>query len=179
MNTVTSNAVDALEIGNETLSINKVYMWQNAMPSINTSGASNTRKGQHITVHIKRTPGVATGALSASPPKVAKLHVAQVSKVDDLKSVTSSNDEASYYAWSAPQLMSDRVAAGAYDDETAARREHFVLTRPVGWRGFQDEIELQAWDGPTWGQGKDFVAIVEFEGGKVLRSDPIAADVVY
>jgi hypothetical protein len=152
-------------------------MWANAQPRISASGASNTPPGQHITVHIKRAPKVATDELSATPPKVVKLHVAQVSKVDDLRSVTSSNNE-TYYAWNSPQLMDRSIVATEYD-ENAARKEHLVLTRPIGWRGFQDEIELQAWDGPTWGTGKDFVAMVELEGGKVLRSDPIAADVVH
>jgi hypothetical protein len=141
-------------------------MWQNNMPHISISGSA-ARRGQNITVHIKRSPSD-TGLASAAP-SVLKLHVAQVGAVEELVSITESN-ESKYYTWEA-------IAALA-DNEAEAIKEQFVLTRPLGWPGVSDEIELQAWNGPTWASGMDFIALVEFEGGKVLRSGVQTADVV-
>lgn len=151
-------------------------MWQNNMPHISVTGTT-PRRGQNITVHIKRTPSTANAALANTVPSVLRLHVAQVSAVEELVAITEASNEAKYYTWDAPQLKGDSIAALA-NDEGAAIREQFFLTRPVGWRGFPNEIELQAWNGPKWGGGMDFIALVEFEGGKVLRSGVQTADVV-
>lgn len=158
-------------------------MWQNNMPHI-TSGASNQtrRKGQHVTVHIKRTrPDSAT--LASSPPVIVKkLHVIQTSSIDNLAgfttSLTVSGEGSNYYSWDVPAPSSDTAPQAGAVEEGTAIRENSAMIRPIGWRGIPDELEVQAWDGPDWGEGKDFVALVEFEGGLVLRSDVQTADVV-
>jgi len=175
---VMQNGEESIEIGGEILSISRIYMWQNNMPHISISGSA-ARRGQNITVHIKRSPSEPTDTdtgLASAAPSVLKLHVAQVGAVEELVSITEPN-ESKYYTWEAPQLKGEAIAALA-DNEAEAIKEQFVLTRPLGWRGVADEIELQAWNGPTWASGMDFIALVEFEGGKVLRSGVQTADVV-
>lgn len=156
-------------------------MWKNNMPGITQPGGPPRRNGQHITVHITRTKEStsengenAQTAISGPPPRVLKLHVAQISNVNDLSACAS--DESRSYTWSSPQLLGDAIAAQA-EDENAARIHRFLLKRPDGWRGIPNDIELQAWDGPTWPERSDFVAIVEFENGQVLRSEVQTADV--
>lgn len=146
------------------------------MPHISISGSA-PRRGQNITVHIKRTPGASEASLASTAPSVLKLHVAQVGTVDELVSITDASNASRYYTWEAPQLKGAAIAALA-DNEADAIKEQFVLTRPVGWRGVPDEIELQAWNGPTWDSGMDFIALVELDGGNVLRSGVQTADVV-
>ncbi|KAG8787275.1 hypothetical protein FRC19_009892 [Serendipita sp. 401] len=154
-------------------------MWLNNMPTISLTGAS-PRKGHHIVVHIKRHSD-SLASLSDDAPKVLKVHVIQASKVEDLSSLRltaeDNSDSSRYYSWDGPQLLGDAVSARA-TDERAARQQHFVLTRPKGWRGAEDEIEINAWDGPSWEGGLDFIAFVEFEGGQVLRTDVQTADIV-
>ncbi|KIM25395.1 hypothetical protein M408DRAFT_26186 [Serendipita vermifera MAFF 305830] len=176
---VTRNAAEELESNGEKLCINKVYMWQNNMPRISVSGQA-ARKGQHMTVHIKRTkPDSST--LSNTPPVVTRLHAFQINSADQLAAFTSSSnlsgEGSNYFSWAVPSASSNDAQAGAVD-ETTARQQNVALVRPTGWRGYPDEIEIQAWDGPDWGAGKDFVAVVEFEGGLVLRSDVQTADTV-
>lgn len=157
-------------------------MWQNNMPHVSHGGTgANTRKGQHITVHIKRTRSDSTGLASTPPVVVAKLHVIQTSSVDAIESFSASSnlsgEGSNYFSWVAPSTSAGPQAGEV--NETRAREENVALIRPIGWRGYTDEIEIQAWDGPDWGANKDFVALVEFEGGLVLRSDVHTADSVF
>lgn len=142
------------------------------MPSV----GQTARKGHHITVHIKREPVSPSTALATTTPTILRLHVAQVSSAEALLSVSSS-DPGQCYTWDSP-LLKGVEFAGLVSDESSAQREHHLLMRPIGWRGVENEVEIQAWDGPRWGQGKDFVALVEFDSQKVLRSDVQTADVV-
>jgi hypothetical protein len=114
---------------------------------------------------------------------VKKLHAIQTNSIDNLAGFTSSStasgEGSNYYSWDAPAASADAAPQAGAMEEGRARREHLAMIRPIGWRGIPDEIEVQAWDGPDWGEGKDFVALVEFEGGLVLRSDVQTADVVW
>ncbi|CCA69112.1 hypothetical protein PIIN_03012 [Serendipita indica DSM 11827] len=168
---VLSSADESVSIRGETLTIRRVYMWANNMPGLNSNPQSS---GHNITVHIRRQ---SESALTDDAPKVLKLHVVQTSSLNDLTSFASNLDSTRYFSWDGPQLQG--LTAQESLDESAAIEHKFVLTRPRGWRGFDDEIEIQAWKGPTWAGGRDFVALVEFEGGKVLRTDVQSADVVY
>jgi hypothetical protein len=152
-------------------------MWKNNMPRITTPGEQPRRNGQHVTVHITRTKEATSETAAdgeSTPPRVLKLHVAQASDISDLSACASDEDRS--YTWNSPELLGEAVAAQA-ENEASAIRHHFVLKRPEGWRGIPNEIELQAWDGPTWRERSDFVVLVEFEGGVVLRSDVQTADV--
>jgi hypothetical protein len=154
------------------------------MPHI-TGGASDQprRKGQHITVHIRRTRPDAAALASAPPVLVKKLHVVQTSSIDNLAgfnaSSTVSGEGSNYHSWDVGAPPNDAVPQAGATEERTAVQEHLAMIRPIGWRGIPDEIEVQAWDGPDWGERKDFVALVEFEGGLVLRSEVQAADVVW
>jgi hypothetical protein len=159
-------------------------MWQDNMPRITHGPADgNRRNGQHIIVYIKRTQPDSAELASTPPVLVKKLHVVQASSVDDLASFNASHmtsgEGSDYYSWDMPAGSVDASPQAGAMEESMARREHLAMIRPIGWRGIPDEIEVQAWDGPDWGPGKDFVAIVEFEGGLVLRSDVHTAEVVY
>ncbi|KAG8833061.1 hypothetical protein FRC17_000066 [Serendipita sp. 399] len=180
INEVVTQGTERVEIGDEDLDISRVYMWLSNMPTITADGTS-PRRGHHLIVHMKRHAKSST-ELSGEPPKVLKVHVFQTSTVDGLSSLyptgEDDSDSSRYYSWSGPELLGDVALANA-TDERAARQQHFVLTRPKGWRGVDDEIEIQAWDGPSWQGGLDFVAFVEFEGGRVLRTGVQTADVVF
>jgi len=158
-------------------------MWQNNMPRISRGPSDQARRnGQHITVHIKRTRPDSASLASTPPVVVKRLHVIQTSSLDNLASFhaspTTSGESSNYYSWDAYPDSSTAGSQAGGVEEDAVRNENMALVRPIGWRGFPDEIEVQAWDGPDWGASKDFVALVEFEGGSVLRSDVQMADVV-
>jgi hypothetical protein len=154
------------------------------MPHITVGGNDQPqRKGQHITVHIKRTRSDAAALASSPPVLVKKLHVVQTSSIDTLASFTASStasgEGSNYYSWDVAAPPNDAAPQAGSMEERTAIQEHLAMIRPIGWRGIPDEMEVQAWDGPDWGERKDFVALLEFEGGLVLRSDVKTADVVW
>jgi hypothetical protein len=127
---------------------NDLKMWQNNMPHITTGASDQTRrKGQHITVHIKRTRPDSAALASSPPIHVTKVHVVQTSSTDSLASFTASStvsgEGSNYYSWDIPAASADAAPQAGAMEEGTAIREHLAMIRPIGWRGIPDEIEVQ------------------------------------
>jgi len=156
-------AQEQVTVGNETLSIQSVYVWENSMPGIATKQG---RKGiaAHIALTIQRTPTNASSASSTDvkQPVVHALHVIRTEPTSS-SATTSAKDDS--FTWRAPpdfiNPSEEAIGKGVYSGESLLKSD----IRP-------DLIEISGWNGPRFGEDAGYVVVAELAGGVLLKSKP-------